>query len=205
MAWKPLGVKGGSKGGNDAQVKEWHVHLPRWHPARLNQWDGRHWAVRAKAKRFDRDLVAACVTGAGVPKATGKRRVSLTITLGYRQRGADPDAYWKSTLDALVHCGALVNDSRQWVELGEVEYVRGTVPATTISLKEVKDGKGDTPGARTPGNHRGKLKRRAAEPAGSPLRPVAAGRAPRRRRGPGPGKSAVRGRQLEANLPRGAY
>ena len=39
---------------------------------------------------------------AGIPRATGRRRVSLHIVLAPRQRAGDPDAFWKSTLDALV-------------------------------------------------------------------------------------------------------
>jgi hypothetical protein len=92
--------------------------------------------VRAKAKAFDAQLVAACVTGAGVPRAEGKRRVSLEIHLGPRQRGGDPDAYWKSTLDALVSCGALVDDRKEMVDLGEVTYLRAKTRATVIILEE---------------------------------------------------------------------
>lgn len=115
----------------------WSVRIDAWHPAKLNDWDGRHWSVRARAKRHDRDLVAACVLGAGVPKAQGKRRVSVEIVLGPRQRGGDPDAYWKSLLDALVACGALDDDSKERVVLGEVSYSRGPVKATVIQLEDV--------------------------------------------------------------------
>jgi hypothetical protein len=101
-------------------VSKHALTIDRWHPARLDQWDGRHWSVRARLKRVDRQIVGLYARTAGIPPATGKRRVSLMLTLGPRQRGGDPDAYWKSILDALVHDGLLLDDSRQRVELGAV-------------------------------------------------------------------------------------
>lgn len=120
-----------------AAMRRWYVRIDRWHPAKLNQWDGRHWAVRARLKKADANLVAVCCAGAGVAKATGKRRVCLEIVLGPRQRGGDVDAYWKSTLDALKHAGAIVDDSKELVVLGEVCYSRGPVKATVIVLEDV--------------------------------------------------------------------
>jgi hypothetical protein len=118
--------------------------IPNWHPARLNQWDGKHWAVRARMKRADRELVALFARQAGIPRATGKRRLSLTLTLGPRQRAADPDAYFKSLLDSLVYAGLLVDDNRQGVELGAVEFDRGPAPATQIVLEELASAAGRT-------------------------------------------------------------
>jgi len=91
----------------------------------------------SRRKRSDREIVAAYVLMAGAIEATGKRRVNLHITLSPRQRAADPDAYWKSLLDALVHCKALRNDNRQWVELMPVEFDRASTKATTIVLTDV--------------------------------------------------------------------
>jgi hypothetical protein len=108
-----------------------------WHPARLNQWDGHHWRVRSRLKKKDRELVSLYAYLAGIPRATGRRRVSLRLTLAPRQRAGDPDAYWKSTLDALVHAGLLVDDNRQSVELGEVTFERGSIRRTAIVLEDV--------------------------------------------------------------------
>jgi Holliday junction resolvase RusA-like endonuclease len=69
-------------------------------------------------------------------KATGKRRVTITIILGPRQRGADPDAYFKAVGDALVDCGALVDDSRKWVEWMPVRYDRGKNTGCMIELED---------------------------------------------------------------------
>lgn len=114
------------------------ITIGGWHPARLNQWDGRHWAVRAKAKQDDRIVIdLACRANALVTQATGKRRVSLEIVLGPRQRGCDPDAYWKSLLDGLKHAGAILDDRKECVELGTVTYSRGPRKATKITLEDV--------------------------------------------------------------------
>ena len=107
------------------------------HPARLNQWDGRHWSVRARLKRRDRETVGLYARLAAIPPAAGRRRVSLRLTLAPRQRAGDPDSYWKSLLDALVHAGLLVDDNRQSVELGEVTFERGSIRRTAIVLEDV--------------------------------------------------------------------
>ncbi len=107
-----------------------------WHPTRLNRLLG-HWGTRSKRKRFDRDIIAVEAMRQGIPKATGKRRVGLRITLAPHCRGADPDAYWKSLLDALVMCGLLIDDNRQWVDLGPVTFDRNCIEGTTITLEEI--------------------------------------------------------------------
>jgi hypothetical protein len=110
--------------------------IPAWHPAKLNELLG-HWAQRHRLKRGDRELVGYYARLAGIPLAVLPRRVSLRIILGPRERAADPDAYWKSLLDALVHCGGLVNDNRQSVELGTVEFHRGPKRSTEITLEDL--------------------------------------------------------------------
>lgn len=113
------------------------VEITGWHPAKVNQWDGRHWAVRSKLKKADRDTVFWAVRAFGVPAASGKRRVGLTIVLGPRQRAGDPDCYWKSLLDGLVAAGVLVDDNRQGVELEPVRFCRGKCKATIITIEDV--------------------------------------------------------------------
>jgi hypothetical protein len=111
--------------------------VPGWLPARVNQWDGRHWARRHRLKRSDRELVAVYSRQVGIPQAAGRRRVSLVLTLGPRQRAGDPDAYWKSALDALVACRLLVDDSRQQLQLGTVTFRRGPARQTRIVLQDL--------------------------------------------------------------------
>ena len=110
------------------------VSIPNWHPARLNQLLG-HWEKAMRLKRSDAEMVAAYFLGQ--PKATEKRLVHLTIHLAKGQRAGDPDSYFKTLLDALVRCGQLKDDSRQWCELGPVEFVRTGVRGATITLEEI--------------------------------------------------------------------
>jgi len=114
----------------------WTVTIPNWHPTRLNTLLGAHWAVAARMKKADRRML--CVTCHGIPKATGKRRVTLTIGLKPRQRAGDPDCYWKSLLDGLVQCKLLVDDNRQHVECMPVQYERGLIMSTTINLGDIE-------------------------------------------------------------------
>ena len=111
--------------------------IPDWTPARLNQFDGRHWAVRANLKKADRQLVMIYFLTSQIPSARGKRRVSLDIMLGKHRRLSDPDAHWKSLLDALVHASLLVNDNPAGVELGPVTITKGPRTCTTITLEDV--------------------------------------------------------------------
>ena len=113
------------------------VWIPAWHPARTNELLTVHWAAAGRRKRADKEMVAGYCKQADVLKATGKRRVSLTIVVKPKQRRADPDSHWKSLLDALVACGMLVNDSPKWVELAPVVYERAADWGTRITLEDV--------------------------------------------------------------------
>ncbi|HYT93653.1 MAG TPA: hypothetical protein VEL76_33350 [Gemmataceae bacterium] len=116
--------------------------IPDWNPTPLNKLLG-HWARRHRLKRGDADLVMFYSRLQGIPAATGRRRVSLRVTLGPRQRAPDPDALWKSTLDALVRTGLLLNDDRFDVELGSVEFERGPARATAILLEDMPLAQGE--------------------------------------------------------------
>src|SRR4051812_7545214 len=105
-----------------------------WHPARLNDLLRGHWSRGHRLKKADRQIVGLAARLQGIPPATGKRRVSLTITLGPRQRAGDVDAYQKSLLDSLVQAGLLTDDNRQGVELAPVQFERGPGRSTTIIL-----------------------------------------------------------------------
>ncbi len=123
----------------------WTFAVEGWQPARLNQWDGRHWSARAKAKKADRRVIALAAKLAGIPRATGNRRVSLHLTLEPRQRAPDVDAHWKSLLDGLTAAGLLRDDNRKWCELGTVTYSRGPSRATRVELEDVDPGPGRPP------------------------------------------------------------
>lgn len=110
-----------------------------WHPRRLNELLGCHWAKAGRLKKADRQLIAVMANNANTPKATGKRRVRLHLVLAPRQRAGDPDCYWKSLLDALTACGLLVDDNRQGVELIAPTFSRGPRKATVITLEDIDD------------------------------------------------------------------
>jgi hypothetical protein len=116
----------------------WTITLPR-HVHRNNELTGCHWATKAKRKKADRELVTLLCRAAGVPPADGKRRVSLVVVLGPRQRRGDADCpFWKSLLDALVCAGALVDDSPKWCEAAEpVAYRRGRTAGMVVHLEDV--------------------------------------------------------------------
>jgi hypothetical protein len=88
-----------------------------WHPARLNQCDGTHGTKRHRLKKADRELIGVLARITEIPPATGRRRVSLRLTLAPRQRADDPDDYGKSALDVPVGAGLLIDFNRQGVEL----------------------------------------------------------------------------------------
>jgi hypothetical protein len=113
------------------------LDIPGWLPCRLNQLLG-HWSTRRRLKKADRETVGLYARMAGIPRAKGKRRVSLVLTLAPRQRAGDPDAYWKTVCDSLVEAGLLVDDNRQGCELGSVVFRRGRQKATTIILEDVE-------------------------------------------------------------------
>ena len=93
---------------------------------------------RMRLSRQWRDMVTILARYRdGIPPAACKRRVTLTIVLGPRQRGADPDAYQTATADALKSAGLLRDDSRRWVEWAPLRYERGEAPACVIELEDI--------------------------------------------------------------------
>lgn len=115
------------------------ITIPAWRPARDNELMSRHWRTKHKLKSFDAEIVAVYAKRENIPPALGKRRVSLEITLACRQKKADPLAYAKSLLDALVRCHMLIDDSAQFVVWGGVTYSRGDSPSTAIVLDDLDD------------------------------------------------------------------
>lgn len=109
------------------------IEIEDWHPAKVNSWDGRHWRVKHRIKKSDREMIFWY--SRHIPPATSKRTVTLEIVLGKGERGGDPDSYWKSLLDALKASLAIKDDSKEWVELMPVTYSRGQ-KKTIITLEE---------------------------------------------------------------------
>jgi len=114
----------------------YEIHIPNWHPTPLNKMLNSHWAASRRMKLADAQMIAVYANKASVPKALGKRSVGLIISYAKGQRSCDPDAYYKSTLDALVKTGYLKNDSAAWVSFEQPEFRRSEM-STTIILKDV--------------------------------------------------------------------
>jgi hypothetical protein len=129
-----LGRSNAATGDTGAYV----ITIQDWIPTPLNKLLGAHWSVAARKKKSDARMIWAYSRSAQVPLATGKRSVQLVITLAPKQRAFDPDAPWKSLLDALVQCGLLTDDNRQGVELLPIKFERGERKATRIELKDLK-------------------------------------------------------------------
>lgn len=110
------------------------IHIENWHPTPLNKLINCHWSTAHKRKRSDMQMIGAYAFKAKIPKATGKRRLELIITLGRGQRACDPDAYFKSAVDAMVRLKLLKDDNRQWLELMPIRFEKAKEKATTIIL-----------------------------------------------------------------------
>jgi hypothetical protein len=91
------------------------LDIPRWRPALLNELM-RSVKSKIRLKKLDREMVWGSALEQKIPKATGKRRVSLHVTLGKGMREFDYDAPWKSLNDAMKHAGLIVDDSCQYLE-----------------------------------------------------------------------------------------
>ncbi len=114
------------------------IVIPDWLPFRSNQWTGRHWSVISKMKKETAGFIAAYALQCSVPKAKGRRRVSLVLTLSPRNRQRDKDSADKVFLDACVSAQMLIDDSDRGLEgRVEVTFLKGPKKSTTIILEDV--------------------------------------------------------------------
>ncbi len=113
------------------------LRIENWQPTPVNKLLNCHWATAGRRKKVDKNLICAYCLKNRVPIAQGPREVNLLITLSPKQRACDPDAYWKSTLDALVHARMLIDDNRQYRRRGTIEFDQGPERATLIELVDL--------------------------------------------------------------------
>lgn len=106
-----------------------------WRPVGLNLLLRSHWGKRARLKRLDRETVAVYALARRVPKATGRRRVSVSVDC--HKTPPDADNVLKSLLDALAACGLIIDDSHAWCELGTVTVSRGPRDRTVVTLEDL--------------------------------------------------------------------
>lgn len=109
--------------------------IPDFVPTTLNVLMRGRLRVRMQKARADRELIGYYALWSGIPKATGKRRVSLHVT-AQKGRLPDPDGLLKGALDSLVACGLLLDDDAARCELGAVTVVRGAKRETVFILED---------------------------------------------------------------------
>jgi len=114
----------------------WVVEMPGYNPPSVNRLIGQHWGKLVRHKRLAYDALAIAVYRAGVPRARGKRRLSVTVTQAGRGRLMDASNVLKVLEDGLVRCGALRDDGPAFLELGKIEVRRGEQRGTCIELED---------------------------------------------------------------------
>lgn len=105
---------------------DWRLFIPKWFPSSANVREYKHWSKGKKAKDGDKKMVAVYFAMSGIPKAIGRRVVSITLVYPTRRSWRDSDNILKSALDALVACQAIRDDSDKWFELGSVKHRLGS-------------------------------------------------------------------------------
>src|SRR5215813_10561507 len=101
--------------------------IPKWQPPRCNRWRGRHWSIAHRLRKQSTQLLGVYALQQHVPRATGRRRVSVEVALAPRMRRSDADSFDKLLLDALQGAGLLVDDGEQSLAGPvEVSFRRGT-------------------------------------------------------------------------------
>jgi len=107
-----------------------------FHPAKLNTYLGRHWAVGARKKKDDAQRLGIEAHLQGVAKATGKRRLSIVIRYA-KGRPCDADSILKSLLDACVTCGLLLDDGPKSLELGSITHEHAARKGLVLTLEDL--------------------------------------------------------------------
>jgi hypothetical protein len=121
----------------EAPPRRWTMEIPGWAPTLDNRLVYAHWSVARRRKRRDAEVVGMAALVYGVPRATGRRRLRLTIR-GRFGRFPDDPAPLKSLWDALVKNGLLVDDSREWLEMAWPPTFERGPKRTVIELEDVE-------------------------------------------------------------------
>jgi Holliday junction resolvase RusA-like endonuclease len=115
----------------------WTVEIPGWTPPSLNRLLYKHWSLTRRLKRKAMDTVHLACRVAEVPPATGKRRVSITVTTPNRAHFMDVDNIPKTVLDGLRQAGAILDDKAEFCALGLVQALKGREKGTVIILEDL--------------------------------------------------------------------
>lgn len=114
------------------------LRVTGWRPARLNELISVHWTQKYKRKNADRQKLLVECQNQNIPRAVGKRRLSLVWILGKGDRTPDQDGLHKSLLDGLVLAGRLRDDSPKWLELGPTTFRREAVSGVEVTLEDIE-------------------------------------------------------------------
>ncbi len=139
---------------------QWILEIPDWRPMLANELLRHHPRARGRLKAKNAEAVALAATRAGIPLVSWprdtiaearklgidwtrlpdapkprRRRVVIEISgRTYGKRPPDRDGPLKCALDALVHCGLLVDDDERWCAWEVPIFEQG--PKRTVFLLE---------------------------------------------------------------------
>ena len=106
-----------------------------------NTRDGQHWAMRRRVKADWFMLIRAASTFLAIPKAKGKRLLTIERhhRKGQHQDEANIHGGCKGVVDCLVAWGLLVDDAPEWLEHGtphQIPLEKGEKPYTVLILED---------------------------------------------------------------------
>jgi hypothetical protein len=114
----------------------WVVELIGWIPPSTNSLVGVHWTKRRSIKRVAAARVAAACKAAGVVRAAGRRRVEVVVTVDNASHKPDPDNLPKALFDGLRDCGAIVDDSAEWLDAAMPLVAVGKAAGTVVTISD---------------------------------------------------------------------
>lgn len=120
----------------------WECEIAEFCPASKNLKTQGWWKWHAARKRDDAAVGLWAADPAGPPRATGKRRLWLTVRRKSR-RGSLPDPLnlQESVADACVNCGLLARDSSGWIDFPtpdvDVDSGSGWAWVTMMRLEDI--------------------------------------------------------------------
>lgn len=113
-----------------------------WPTPSQNVRDGQHWALRRRVKRDWSMLIRAASTFLKIPKAKGKRRLTIERhhRNGQHQDEANIHGGCKGIVDCLVLWQLLVDDAPAFIEHGtpiQIPLNKGEKPFTVLILEDI--------------------------------------------------------------------
>lgn len=117
-------------------MNTWTILIENWLPPLLNRSRGRHWSVGHKLTQQAAERLGWAKLAAGVPDATTRRRVAVTLILGPQSKKCDGDSL-KHFWDGCKHAHLIVDDSLEWLEAPPLAFERGPQKGTKIVIEDL--------------------------------------------------------------------